>query len=161
MTAPQQSTRTPDTTFADDETPDGQAADRLPRDSQDPDRETPQADVSRSDDENAEPVRAPSDGQLPPDATDGDPVAALWGVDLIARYRERWQQLQLAFVDNPQAATGDAAALLEDAVNSLTSTLTSQKQSLDGWQAHGNDDTEVLRTALQRYREFLDRLLGM
>jgi hypothetical protein len=105
--------------------------------------------------------RAPSDGQLPPGASADDPVAALWGADLVQRYRGRWQELQLRFVDDPHAATEQAAHLVDEAVDSLTGALTDQKRSLDGWQRQGRDDTEELRNALQRYRGFLDRLLGM
>ena len=105
--------------------------------------------------------RAPSDGQLQPGASAGDPVAALWGADLVAGYRARWQQLQLGFVDNPHAATEDAAALVDEAVQSLVGALDKQRQSLDDWQRHDDADTEVMRAALQNYREFLDRLLGM
>ena len=101
-----------------------------------------------------------SDGQLQPGAAVDDPVAALWGADLVQGYRQRWAQLQLSFVDNPRAAAAQAGQLLDEAVQSLTHTLSSQKQALDGWQQHG-DDTEMLRTAVQRYRDFLDRLLGM
>lgn len=108
-----------------------------------------------------EPARSPSDGQLSPGASADDPVAALWGTDLVQRYRAQWQQLQLRFVDDPRGATGEAAQLLDDAVHSLTTTLADQKQTLDGWQSAQGEDTEVLRTALTRYRDFLDRLLGL
>jgi hypothetical protein len=105
--------------------------------------------------------RAPSDGQLPPGASADDPVAALWGADLVQQYRGRWQELQLRFVDDPHAATEQAAHLVDEAVDSLTGALGDQKRSLDGWQRQERDDTEELRNALQRYRGFLDRLLGM
>jgi hypothetical protein len=98
---------------------------------------------------------------LRPDAKADDPVAALWGTDLVDEYRTRWQRLQLGFVDDPQAATHEAARLVDEAVQSLTGALNAQKRSLDEWQDRDRDDTEVLRTALQRYRDFLDRLLGM
>ena len=104
---------------------------------------------------------APSDGGLAPEASAADPVAALWGADRVSRYREQWQQLQLHFVDSPQTATDEAAALVDDAVGALTSSLEEQKHSLDSWRSDQGDDTEVLRMALRRYRDFLDRLLGM
>lgn len=108
-----------------------------------------------------EPSRAPSDGRLAPGQAANDPVAALWGADLVDRYRSQWRDLQLTFVDDPQRATSAAASLVDDAVSSLTSTLQEQKQSLDGWQATRGDDTEVMRVALRNYRDFLDRLLGL
>jgi hypothetical protein len=108
-----------------------------------------------------EPARAPSDRQLAPGSAVDDPVAALWGADLVERYREQWRELQLQFVDEPRTATEQAAALVNDAVQSLTSALTAQKQTLDDWQSADRGDTEILRVALRRYRDFLDRLLGM
>jgi hypothetical protein len=108
-----------------------------------------------------EPARAPSDGNLGPGQAPNDPVAALWGADLVERYRIQWRELQLTFVDDPQRATGAAANLVDDAVASLTNTLLAQKQTLDGWQSTRGDDTEVMRVALRNYRDFLDRLLGL
>jgi hypothetical protein len=119
-------------------------------------------DVTAGDGADAgEPDRAPSDGQLAPGASATDPVAALWGADLVSRYRGQWQLLQLRFVDDPHTATREAAGLVDDAVHSLTSSLEEQKRGLDDWQADDTDDTEVMRVALRRYRDFLDRLLGM
>lgn len=108
-----------------------------------------------------EPSRAPSDGKLAPGQAANDPVAALWGGDLVDQYRSKWRDLQLTFVDDPQRATHSAASLVDDAVSSLTATLQAQKQTLDGWQATRGDDTEVMRVALRNYRDFLDRLLGL
>jgi hypothetical protein len=107
-----------------------------------------------------EPARAPSDGNLAPGAPTDDPMAPAWDAGGVEQYRGRWRELQLRFVDDPYAATGEAAALVDDAVSALTQRLTAQKASLDGWQTAGRDDTEVLRMAMQRYRVFLDRLLA-
>jgi hypothetical protein len=87
--------------------------------------------------------------------------AALWGADLVRQYQARWEELQLRFVDDPRAAAGQAAQLIDEAVESLTGALAGQQESLAGWQRGDSGDTEELRTALQRYRDFLDRLLGM
>lgn len=123
--------------------------------------ETPVASAEQDAVQPDEPRRGPSDGQLAPGGSAEDPVAALWGSDLVEHYRELWRQLQLRFVDDPRGATGDSGALVDDAVRALTTTLTDQKQALDGWQGTTGDDTEVLRSALTRYRAFLDRLLGL
>jgi hypothetical protein len=106
-----------------------------------------------------EPTRAPSDGKLAPSHLADDPVIALWGTDLVERYRGQWRELQLRFVNDPHAAPGEAAGLVEEAVQSLTDAITAQKQTLDGWQSADSDDTEVLRVAMRRYRDLLDRLL--
>ena len=126
--------------------------------------ETAEPDSDRAAQAPTEPTelsRARSDQQLAPGASVDDPVAALWGADLVERYREQWRTLQLNFVDDPHAATEHAAALVNDAVQSLTNALATQKRTLDGWQSAERGDTEILRVALRRYRDFLDRLLGM
>jgi hypothetical protein len=108
-----------------------------------------------------EPARAPSDGNLAPGQGVNDPVAALWATDLVERYRSEWRDLQLTFVDDPKHAMSGAASLVDEAVVSLTNTLIAQKQALDGWQVTRGEDTEMMRVALRRYRDFLDRLLGL
>lgn len=118
-------------------------------------------DRSQADASAADPQRAPDDGGLAPGQAADDPVAALWGTDMVQGYRDQWRQLQLRFVDDPHGATVDAAGLLDDAVQSLTTTLAEQKQSLDEWRTSQGEDTERLRAALTRYRDFLDRLLGL
>jgi hypothetical protein len=107
-----------------------------------------------------EPLRAPSDGNLAPGQAH-DPVAALWATDLVERYRTKWRDLQLEFVDDPKHAMDAAASLVDEAVASLTNNLNAQKRALGGWQADRGEDTEVMRVALRRYRDFLDRLLGL
>jgi hypothetical protein len=87
-------------------------------------------------------------------------VVALWGTDLVEGYRSQWRELQLRFVDDPHAATGEAAGLVEEAVQSRTGAITAQKQALDGWQSADSDDTEVVRVAM-RYRGFLDHLVDL
>jgi hypothetical protein len=109
------------------------------------------------------------DGNRRPDvAADGrsapDPIAALWGAELAERYRAQWRELQLKFVDEPQVAASEAATLVDEAVQALTNAIAMQQGALDEWQSHAADsmdDTETLRVALRRYRDFLDRLLGL
>jgi hypothetical protein len=101
-----------------------------------------------------------SQGELAPGDVPHDPVAALWGTEEIDRFRDQWRQLQMRFVDDPHNAANEAATLVDQAVHTLTTALGSRKQELDSWRASEGDDTEVLRMALRRYRDFLDRLLG-
>jgi hypothetical protein len=99
-------------------------------------------------------------GELSPGDVSHDPVAALWGTQDIDRFRDEWRRLQMRFVDDPHNAANEAATLVDQAVQTLTTALSSRKQELDSWRASEGDDTEVLRMALRRYRDFLDRLLG-
>jgi hypothetical protein len=62
-------------------------------------------------------------------------VIALGGTDLVEGYRGQWRELQLRFVDDPYRATGEAAGLVEEALQPLTDAITAQKQTLNGWQS--------------------------
>ena len=75
-------------------------------------------------------------------------------------------ELQLHFVDDPHAAAGLAGALVDEVVAALRDAVDRQRSALEDWQsgdgvdAHSGD-TERLRVAVRRYRDFLDRLLGL
>ncbi|MBU2669560.1 hypothetical protein KOI35_39225 [Actinoplanes bogorensis] len=69
-------------------------------------------------------------------------------------YAERFREIQLRFVDEPKAATAEAAELVGDAVDKLTSALKAQRDSLGG----NADDTEKLRVELRAYRDIINRL---
>ncbi|WP_406078458.1 hypothetical protein [Micromonospora sp. NBC_00858] len=87
-------------------------------------------------------------------------AAALLDADTAQAFRDRWRDVQLRFVDDPQAAAAEAQALVEEAIQALASALAAQKTTLGGWQDAGSADTEHLRVAVRRYRDFLDRVLG-
>jgi hypothetical protein len=96
----------------------------------------------------------------PAGATVAAEPATLLDVDSAQRFRDRWRDVQLRFVDDPRAAAGEAQSLVEEAIQALASALAAQKNSLGGWQDAGSADTEELRMAVRRYRDFLDRVLG-
>ncbi|WP_406072459.1 hypothetical protein [Micromonospora sp. NBC_01638] len=86
--------------------------------------------------------------------------ATLLDADTAQGFRDRWRDVQLRFVDDPHAAAGEAQSLVEEAIQALASALAAQKNTLGGWQDTGSADTEQLRMAVRRYRDFLDRVLG-
>ncbi|MGW5559941.1 hypothetical protein ACWER9_22305 [Micromonospora sp. NPDC003944] len=86
--------------------------------------------------------------------------ATLLEADTAQGFRDRWRDVQLRFVDDPQAAAGEAQSLVEEAIQALSSALAAQKNTLGGWQDAGSADTEQLRMAVRNYRDFLDRVLG-
>jgi hypothetical protein len=88
-----------------------------------------------------------------------EPVTLL-DTDTAQGFRDRWRDVQLRFVDDPQAAAGEAQSLVEEAIQALSSALAAQKTTLGGWQDAGSADTEQLRMAVRNYRDFLDRVLG-
>ncbi|MFY1695402.1 hypothetical protein [Solwaraspora sp. WMMA2101] len=88
------------------------------------------------------------------------PVAAtsFLGAEQAEAFRDRWRDVQLRFVDDPQGAAGQARELVTEAVEVLTAALTAQRDGLGG-DGTDADDTEQLRMTVRRYRDLLDRLL--
>ncbi|MGC4744598.1 hypothetical protein ACLQ28_02880 [Micromonospora sp. DT201] len=119
-------------------------------------------------DADGEPVTAEGDGtslgaagtSRPAGSTVAAEPATLLDADTAQGFRDRWRDVQLRFVDDPNAAAGEAQSLVEEAIQALASALAAQKNTLGGWQDAGSTDTEQLRVAVRRYRDFLDRVLG-
>ena len=70
----------------------------------------------------------------------------------------RWHEIQAMFVDDPRTSVELAAGLVDDSTDTLVASLRERQQALQSsWQGH-DTDTEGLRTALQSYRAFSNRL---
>ena len=77
-------------------------------------------------------------------------------------FRNRWTEIQAAFVDEPRRAVEQGDALVADVIKRLASTFADERSRLEGqWGRGDNVSTEDLRVALQRYRAFFDRLLSV
>ncbi len=105
-------------------------------------------------------------GELQPGDVPEEPSLALFDGETTQRFLDRWQQLQLRFVDDPYAAAGLATALVDEVLAALSDAVDRQRSTLADWQSDDgvdvhSGDTERLRVAVRRYRDFLDRLLGL
>lgn len=76
-------------------------------------------------------------------------------------FRDRWESIQAAFVDEPRAAVSDADGLVGEVMDRLRATFEDQRRGLEaGWGDEEVDSsTEDLRIAFRRYRSFFERLL--
>jgi hypothetical protein len=75
--------------------------------------------------------------------------------------RERWQSIQVAFVDEPRQAVEQADSLVAELMQRLAQTFHEERENLEGQWSRGDDvSTEDLRIGLQRYRSFFERLLS-
>lgn len=74
-------------------------------------------------------------------------------------FKARWDVIQQGFVDDPRTAVTDADKLVGDVLDRLSKTFDEQHRTLEGQWSDGEPDTEALRSALQRYRAFFERLL--
>jgi len=102
-----------------------------------------------------EPVAAPRQGGEPAAL---DALANTPFVDDQAQVRQKWQEIQSAFVDDPRGSVTRAADLADTVVQSLVATVEERKRALRGTWDGGEADTEQLRNTLRRYRVLIDRL---
>ncbi|MFD9967865.1 hypothetical protein ACFWYA_06730 [Streptomyces sp. NPDC059011] len=107
----------------------------------------------RAEREHAEP--AATEGRPGPDR--GTPLIA--GEDAES-YRDRWQQIQANFIDDPRDSVRAADSLVADVIQTLAATFADHKQDLESQWSRGEvTETEDLRVALQHYRLFFNQLL--
>jgi len=145
-----------DPTSADMATPDMATPDMATPDMATPDMATP---------DTATPDMATPDTAMPDRAVGVAPVAeenksSVWSEDAATEARRRWHEVQMAFVDDPRAATEQARELVTSTVDSFVAALTKQREALDEEHHDEGADTELLRLEMRRYREVLDRVLG-
>ncbi|MEA5363579.1 hypothetical protein VA596_28885 [Amycolatopsis sp., V23-08] len=89
----------------------------------------------------------------------GDDEQPLIDEEKITGFRDRWQNVQVGFVDDPQKAVREADELVAGVISALATTFAEHKSELEGQWRHGEPATEDLRLALRRYRSFFDQLL--
>jgi len=99
------------------------------------------------------PARMPDESDL----TDG-----LFGEHDLADLRNRWNDVQAGFVDDPRECVQRADGLVSSTVEQLTASFAQTRSRLeDQWSRGEEASTEDLRIALKRYRDFFDRLLAV
>ncbi|HZM84886.1 MAG TPA: hypothetical protein VFC19_54885 [Candidatus Limnocylindrales bacterium] len=150
----------PDATFGEAES---RIGDQAPSDQTS--AEVPTDQTPAAGEEPAEPAAMTGQSQeqvyqerLPSDMTP-PPMTSIWPEETVNQMRTRWQAVQLRFVDDPAAVTGEMQMLVGEAVQALSAALAERQRELDSW-SHSGHDTEQLRLAVQRYRDFHEILLG-
>jgi hypothetical protein len=77
-------------------------------------------------------------------------------------FRERWNTIQTAFIDEPRRSVKDADALVVDATKQISDAFASRRAQLEKQWSRGDEvSTEDLRVTLQQYRTFFSRLLSI
>ena len=102
-------------------------------------------------------------GNVPPTAgVERSSDELLFADDDLSGLRSRWDDVQVAFVDDPTECVQKADALVAEVVEQLTAGFSEARSRLEAQWARGEDaSTEDLRLALRRYREFFQRLLAV
>jgi hypothetical protein len=74
--------------------------------------------------------------------------------------RQRWESIQVGFVDNPRQAVGEAEKLVSSAISEIANGFRQQREGLEAsWSEGREPSTDDLRLAFQSYRDFFGRLL--
>jgi len=86
----------------------------------------------------------------------------LFGDRELSDLHSRWTEVQAAFVDDPRDCVQKADRLVADVVDKLTAGFAQARSGLEEQWSRGEEvSTEDLRIALQRYRDFFERLLAV
>ena len=86
----------------------------------------------------------------------------LFGQNDTQDFRQRWERIQIGFVDEPRTAVQQADELVASTISRLAEVFANERQKLEAeWDKSDNISTEDLRVALRRYRSFFDRLLSV
>jgi hypothetical protein len=107
-----------------------------------------------------ETTSSPAATRTPPERRD----APLFDEAAGRKLRERWMTIQTEFVDEPRDAVQKADSLVAEVLKSLTDTFAREREELEaGWSGREGSQPEIstedLRLAIQRYRNFFNRLL--
>jgi hypothetical protein len=88
-------------------------------------------------------------------------AAPLLPDDEATSYQRRWEEIQVAFVDEPRRAVEEADTLVATVMQKLADGFAREREGLEHHWDRGEDvSTEDLRVGLQRYRSFFRRLLS-
>jgi len=88
-------------------------------------------------------------------------ATALFSAEETQRFRERWDDAQTGFVDEPRQAVEQADSLVAGVMKRLAEIFADERRKLESQWSRGDEvSTEELRLALRRYRSFFDRLLS-
>lgn len=89
-------------------------------------------------------------------------TAPLFPSEELSGLRSRWKEVQTAFVDEPRKAVEQADGLVASAMKRLAEVFANERAGLEKqWDRGDSVSTEDLRVAMQRYRNFFDRLLSV
>jgi len=82
--------------------------------------------------------------------------------DVANDFRNRWNDIQTGFVDEPRQAVQRADELVAQAIKRLAERFAEERNRLEqSWDRGDQVNTEDLRVALQTYRSFFHRLLSV
>ncbi|MEU4249878.1 hypothetical protein AB0F15_20960 [Amycolatopsis sp. NPDC026612] len=105
------------------------------------------------------PAASGGDVETPARSDEDVETQALIDEEKVSGFRDRWQNVQVGFVDDPKQAVRQADELVAGVISALATTFAEHKSELESQWQQGEPATEELRIALRRYRSFFDQLL--
>jgi hypothetical protein len=104
--------------------------------------------------------RGDAEGSMPLTRADAEPepIPESPAADLAASVSTRWHEILAMFVDDPRSSVEQAAGLVDESIQTLIASVKEQQDSLLAAWHDGDAGTEELRTAVQHYRAFGNRL---
>ncbi|QKV79810.1 hypothetical protein [Amycolatopsis sp. Hca4] len=105
------------------------------------------------------PAASGGDVETPAASHDDVETPELIDQEKVTGFRDRWQNVQTGFVDDPKQAVQQADELVAAVISALATTFAEHKSELEAQWRQGEPATEELRIALRRYRSFFDQLL--
>ena len=102
-------------------------------------------------------VVAVGTASVPEQAT--TPSAEFWPAGIVDDLRDRWDAVQMRFVDDPSGVAADAKALVGDALSAIRDAIDRLEARLDEGISEATDDTEELRQRVGHYRNVFESLL--
>jgi hypothetical protein len=99
---------------------------------------------------------------VPAKSAEADKPTSLFPENETTNFRNRWTEIQTAFVDEPRRAVEQGDGLVAEVIKRLADSFAEERSKLEDQWGRGSDvSTEDLRVALRRYRAFFDRLLSV
>jgi len=102
--------------------------------------------------------RRPAPG---PGTTTGWSEEGLLSADDRGSYQQRWDDIQVRFIDEPRQCVREADDLVGEVTTRISERFSSARQDMEQrWDGGNEPTTEELRQAVQRYRDFFQRLVA-
>jgi hypothetical protein len=99
-------------------------------------------------------------GRVGGNADPADHAVPLFADAELTSFRERWDEVQASFVDEPREAVRSADSLVASVVQRIEEQFAQERSRLEEqWERGTNVSTEDLRQGLQRYKSLFGRLL--
>jgi hypothetical protein len=110
--------------------------------------------------DSAEPAE-PAGAAVPvePSTTEADLTAPLLASTVTEDFRDRWSEVQIGFVEDPQKSVAEADALLAEVARAYQDAVEERRSRISAARQDGSADTEDLRSALLGYRDIITTML--